>query len=100
RIVSMPTWDAENDVRQSRNKARGSVAVSRDGALLPETLAVIDAVASAKIRGSSVKLALATGHVSAEEGLLVIREARRKGIERIVTTHAIGHPINMSMAQM
>ena len=100
RIVSMPTWDAENNVRQSRTPTRASVSVSRDGVLLPETIAVIEAVARAQIRDSSAKLALATGHVSATEALLVIREARRQGIERIVATHAIGAPINMSMAQM
>lgn len=100
RIVSMPTWDAENSVRQSRNPTRAGVPISRDGVLLPETIALIETVASAQIRDSSAKLALATGHVSAEEALLVIREARRQGIERIVATHPIGHRINMSVAQM
>jgi hypothetical protein len=96
----MPTWDAENYVRQSRNPTRAAIHVSRDGALLPETIALIETIARAQIRDSSAKLALATGHVSAEEALLVIREARRQGIERIIATHAIGRPINMSMAQM
>jgi hypothetical protein len=100
RIVSMPTWDAENYVRQSRSPTRAAVPVSRDGVLLPETTALIETVARAQIRDSSAKLALATGHVSAEEALLVIREARRQGIDRIVVTHAIGTPINMSVAQM
>jgi hypothetical protein len=100
RIVSMPTWDAENYVRTSRNPNRAAVPVSRNGVLLPETIALIEAVAQAQIRDSSAKLALATGHVSAEEALLVIREARRQGIKGIVATHAIGHPINMTMAQM
>jgi hypothetical protein len=100
RIVSMPTWDAENYVRQSKNPTRAAVAISRDGALLPETIALIETIAHAQIRDSEARLALATGHVSAEEALLVIREAKRQGIERIVATHAIGHPINMSMAQM
>jgi hypothetical protein len=100
RIVSMPTWDAENGVRQSRNPDRPAVPISRDGVLLPETIAHIEAIAKAKIRDSDARFALATGHVSPEETLLVIREARRQGIERIVATHAIGHPINMSMAQM
>jgi hypothetical protein len=100
RIVSMPTWDAENYVRQSRNPTRAAVPVSRDGKLLPETIAQIEAIAQAKIRDSSARLALATGHVSAEEALLVIREARRQGIDRIVATHAIGTPIDMSLAQM
>ena len=100
RIVSMPTWDAENYVRQSRNPTRAAVPVSRDGVLLPETIALIETIARAQIRDSSAKLALATGHVSAEEALLVIREGKRQGINGIVVTHAIGTPINMSMAQM
>jgi hypothetical protein len=100
RIVSMPTWDAENYVRQSRNPSRAAVPISRDGVLLPETIALLETIARAQIRDRNVKLALATGHVSAEEALLVIREARRQGIDRIVATHAMGHPINMSMAQM
>lgn len=100
RIVSMPTWDAENYVRQSRSPNRPAVPISRDGVLLPETIELIKTIAQAQIRDSSAKLALATGHVSAEEALLVIREAKRQGIERIVATHAMGHPINMSLAQM
>jgi hypothetical protein len=100
RIVSMPTWDSENGVRKSRDPNRKSVSVSKDGELLPETKAVIAAVASAKIRDSDVKLALATGHISAEEGLMVIREAKKQGVERIVVTHAMGPPVGMTMAQM
>jgi hypothetical protein len=100
RIVSMPTWDAENGVRHSRNPNRPAVPIARDGVLLPETIALIEAIAQAKIRDSDAKLALATGHVDAEEALLVIREAKRQGIDRIVATHALGHPIGMSLAQM
>jgi hypothetical protein len=100
RIVSMPTWDSENNVRSSSNPDRPFVRVSRNGQLLPETVAVIAAVASAKVRDSGVPLALSTGHVTADEALLIIREARRQGIKRIVVTHAIGHPIDMTMAQM
>jgi hypothetical protein len=99
RIVSMPTWDSETNVR-SRGQDRPFVRVSRNGELLPETKAVIAAIATAKIRDSEVKLALATGHVRPAEALMVIREAKRQGIERIFVTHAIGHPIDMAIAQM
>ena len=99
RIVSMPTWDSENNVR-SRNQDRAFVRVSQDGALLPETKAVIAAIAAAKVRDTGVPLALSTGHVTAAEALMIIREARKQGIARIVVTHAIGHPIDMTMAQM
>jgi hypothetical protein len=100
RIVSMPTWDSENNVRSSRTPDRPFVRVSHDGELLPETKAVIAAVATAKVRDTGVPLALSTGHITAAEALKVIREARKQGITRIIVTHAIGHPIGMTMAQM
>ena len=100
RIVSMPTWDAQNNVQHSADPNKPFVSVARDGALLPETKAVIKAIAGAHVRDSDVPLALATGHLSPEEALLVVREARAQGIARIVVTHAIGHPVDMTVAQM
>jgi hypothetical protein len=100
RIVSMPTWDSSNNALKSRDPTRKSVAVSWGGELLPETKAVIAAIAKAKLRDSASRLALATGHVSPAEALMVIREARRQGIERIIVTHAMGHPIDMTLDQM
>lgn len=100
RIVSMPTWDSENNIRQSTTPNLAFVAVSRDGKLLPEAVDVIQAIAAAKIRDSSVSLALSTGHLSAAEALLVIKEAKKQGINRIVVTHALAHPVNMTIAQM
>jgi hypothetical protein len=102
RIVSMPTWDSENNIRHSRAAQPDTpfVAVSRNGELLPETRAVIAAIASARVRDSSASLALSTGHLSPAEALMVIREARSQGITRIIVTHAIGHPIGMTLAQM
>src|SRR5712671_5266710 len=44
RVVWMPTFDAENQVRYSKEK-RPFVSVSKDGALLPETKAVIALIA-------------------------------------------------------
>jgi predicted metal-dependent TIM-barrel fold hydrolase len=45
-------------------------------------------------------LTLETGHSSAAEGLLIIREARRAGVKNVVVTHAMLAPIHMSVAQM
>jgi hypothetical protein len=92
RVVWMSTFDAENQVRFSKED-RPSVIVSRDGALLPETKAVIAAIAK-------YNMTLATGHVSPAEGLEIIREARRAGVQRIVVTHAMNPPISMTVAQM
>lgn len=92
RIVWMPTFDAENQVRYSR-ESRPSVAVSRDGHLLPEVVEVLDLI---REHG----LVLATGHSTPAENRLLIREARKRGIERIIVTHAMLTPVSMSVEQM
>jgi hypothetical protein len=92
RIVWMSTFDAENQVRSSK-ETRPFVSVSRGGALLPETKAVIAVIAKHQ-------LALATGHVSAAEGLMLLREAHQQGVQHMVVTHAINAPIQMDVPQM
>jgi Family of unknown function (DUF6282) len=92
RVVWMPTFDAENQVRYS-NESRPFVPISRNGRLLPDVGAVLDLIAK-------YKLTLATGHSSPDEDLLLIREARRRGIDRIVVTHAMLPPVGMNAAQM
>lgn len=92
RVVWMPTFDAENQVRYSKED-RPFVSVSRNGALLPEVKEVLAIIARHK-------LTLATGHSSPQEDLLLIAEARGAGIDRIVVTHAMLPPVRMSVAQM
>jgi hypothetical protein len=92
RVVWMPTFDAENQVRNTREN-RPFVPVSRGGELLPEVLAVMDVI-------SKNRLVLATGHSSPQEVLMLIREARRRGIDRILVTHAMLGPVLMNIDQM
>jgi len=92
RVVWMPTFDAENQVRFSKEK-RPFVPVAKNGALLPEVREVLELIAK---HG----LTLETGHSSPAECLLLIREARRAGVQRIVVTHAAIAPIRMSVTQM
>jgi Family of unknown function (DUF6282) len=92
RIVWMSTFDAENQVRFSREQ-RAFVRVARNGALLPETKAVIAVIAK---RG----LVLATGHVSPDEALMLLREGRQQGVEHMVVTHAMNPPVQMDVARM
>ena len=92
RVVWMSTFDAENQVRFSKEN-RPFVRVSRDGELLPETRAVIAAIARHD-------LVLATGHVSPDEGLMLLREGRREGVRHMVVTHAADPPILMSVPEM
>jgi len=90
RVVWLPTFDAQNQVKDKG----AEVAVSKDGKLLPGVLALLDFIAT------KPQLVLETGHVSALEGLMVIRAAKERGIRNIVVTHAMAGPINMTIPQM
>jgi hypothetical protein len=92
RIVWMPTFDAENQVRFSKEK-RPFVPVSRGGELLPDVRQVIGLIAK---HG----LVLATGHSSPQEVILLLQEARRQGVQRMVVTHAMNAPVQMTVPQM
>jgi hypothetical protein len=92
RVVWMPTFDAENQVRYSHEQ-RPFVAVSHGGHLLPEVREVIALCAK---HG----LTLETGHSSPEECLMIVREARRQGVAHVVVTHAMLPPVSMTIPQM
>lgn len=92
RLVWMSTFDAENQVRVSKEN-RPFVSVSKNGELLQATKDVIAVIAKHQ-------LVLATGHVSADEGLMLLREGRRLGVQHMVVTHAMNPPILMSVSQM
>ena len=92
RVVWMPTLESEQGVRSSGSN-RPFVPVSRNGELLPNVKEVIGVIARNH-------LVLATGHSSAEEDLLLVREGRAQGAEHMVVTHAMSRPILMSVPQM
>ena len=92
RMVWMSTFDAENQVRFSKAN-RPFVSVSRNGELLQSTKDVIAVIAK---RG----LVLATGHVSSDEGLMLLRDAKRQGVRHMVVTHAMNAPVLMTVPQM
>jgi Family of unknown function (DUF6282) len=92
RVVWMSTFDAENQVRFSKEN-RPFVSVAKNGALLPETKQVIGVIAKHQ-------LVLATGHVSPSEALLLLREGRAQGVQHMVVTHAMNDPVLMNVAQM
>jgi hypothetical protein len=92
RFVWMSTFDSEAQVRFSKQD-RPFVRISQNGALRPETKRVIAVIAKQN-------LVLATGHPTAEEALLLVREGRDRGVKHMVVTHAMMQPIHMSDAQM
>ena len=92
RVVWMPTYDSENQVLFSRQQ-RPFARVAKDGMLVPEAVRVISIIAKNN-------LVLETGHSSATEALMLIREANRQGAKNILVTHALSPPVQMSIPQM
>jgi hypothetical protein len=91
RLVWMSTFDSENQVRSDRS-GLPFVRVSQNGELLPETKAVIAAIA----RHNFV---LASGHVSADEALMMFREGKRAGVQHMVATHGMAPPTSLTVEQ-
>src|SRR5262245_20433927 len=81
KVVWFPTYDSEASARNAK-PSRPFARVSKDGVLTPESKEVISIVAK-------YGLTMATGHVSPEEGLLLISESRGQGVQRMVVTHAM-----------
>lgn len=104
RIVWMPTWDAENNVmreaKASGTAPRAFAPVTANGELTPAVKQVIAAIGATTTRDSHGELLLETGHVSAEEALLIVREGQQQHLKHMVVTHAFGNPIYMTIEQM
>jgi hypothetical protein len=93
RVVWMPAGDTEKEVRASKNPNGPFVAVSRNGDLLPAVKDVISIVAK---HG----LVIASGHIVAEDALMVFREAKRQGVQHMIATHAFDLAGKMTVEQM
>ena len=89
KVVWMPTFDAGSSDRPPN---RPYVPVSKGGKLLPEVIEVLQLMAK-------YNLALATGHSTAQEHLMLTHEARKAGITRIILTHPSGVMTNDQMKE-
>lgn len=91
-IIWMPTLDSQTAVRAAK-QSRPSLTVARQGELVPEVKKVISII-------GKHGLVLATGHNSPEEVLMILREGRAQGVQRMIVTHAMDNPILMKVPQM
>jgi microsomal dipeptidase-like Zn-dependent dipeptidase len=92
KIVWLPTFDAENQVRFARED-RPFVSVVRDGKPVPELDEIFKLIAQ---NG----LVLATGHSSADESLAIIAAAREAGIKQILVTHVLAEAVHATPEHM
>jgi len=94
RVVWLPTFDSEAQVKLTKQQ-RPFARVVKDGKVVPEVAQVI-AIAARN------NLVLETGHSSGSEDLVIIQEAKRNGVQKVMVTHALtnpGGPLTMSEIQ-
>jgi hypothetical protein len=82
RVVWMPTFDAHAWMARSGG-GPGITITHDDGSLKPEIGDILDVI-------KQHDLILATGHVSPIETITLLREAKNKGITRMIATHPGG----------
>ncbi len=93
KVVWLPTFDAEFWMTRAGDPGE-FISVARNGQLVPELGEIFDLVAEHD-------LVLALGHSSPEEALMMIPEARQRGVEQILVTHGLGqNPSDPQVAEM
>jgi hypothetical protein len=92
KVVWLPTIDADYHLKVFHKSGTG-LKVARQGRLLPQTEAVLKAIAK-------YNLVLGTGHISPEEVHLVVQKARSLGVKKILITHGMADVPGLSISQM
>ena len=88
KIVWLPTSFSANE-RKHQGKSDGVETVV-DGKVVPALLPILKMVAEADV-------ALATGHLTPAESLVVVEEARKQGVRKIVVNHPEWMTVDMSI---
>jgi hypothetical protein len=77
--IWMPTLDAANQYHYE--KKRGGITIlNREGSLKKEVMEILDILRKHDV-------ILSTGHLSQHESIRLIKEARKRGIQKILVTH-------------
>ena len=92
KVVWLPTFDAENQVRFSKQD-RPFVSVVKAGRPVPALAEIFRLIATSD-------LILASGHSSAAETLVLFEAARAAGVKRLLVTHALSESTRASIGQM
>jgi hypothetical protein len=79
-------------INPPRPKEKG-IRVLRDGKLIPEAIEILDIIAKEDV-------CLATGHLSPEESKALVGEARRRGVNKIIVSHALWKMIGFTHEEL
>ncbi len=90
KVVWLPTQSAKGHMEKMGQDLSKCVEVTRDGKVLPEVKSVLQLVKDHDV-------VLGTGHISPEECFLVVEEAKKMGIDKVVVTHPEWWIVGMSV---
>ena len=90
KVVWLPTQSAKGHMEKMGQDLSKCVEVTRDGKVLPEVKSVLQLV-------KDHDAVLGTGHISPEECFLVVEEAKKMGIDKVVVTHPEWWIVGMSV---
>ena len=90
KVVWLPTQSAKGHMEKMGQDLSKCVEVTRDGKVLPEVKSVLQLV-------KDHDAVLGTGHISPKECFLVVEEAKKMGIDKVVVTHPEWWIVGMSV---
>jgi hypothetical protein len=82
RVVWLPTFSSVMDMTLVGRPEQGIPCLDKEGELTKATLEVLEQI-------KKYDMVLATGHISNEETMAVVKNAHARGIKRIIITHPI-----------
>ena len=82
RFVWLPTFSSTGDMALFGRPEMGIPCLDQEGELTVKTVEVLEEI-------KRYDMVLATGHISNEETIAVVRKAREMGITRVIITHPI-----------
>ncbi len=92
KVVWLPTFDSDKHIKTLVDKEKSGLVVAVDGKVTPEMEDILKIIAREN-------LILATGHVSADEILIVVKRAKELGVNNILITHGLTNIPGLTMEQ-
>lgn len=92
KVVWLPTFDSDKHIKTLVDKNQSGLVVAVNGVVTPEMEEVLKIIAREN-------LILATGHVSADEVLAVVKRAKELGVKNILVTHGLTNIPGLTMEQ-
>ena len=92
KVVWLPTFDSDMHIKTLVDKNQSGIVVATNGQITPELEQVLKIIARED-------LILATGHISADEVVTVVKRAKELGVKNILITHGLTNIPGLSWEQ-